>query len=120
MLEAIFAGELPRLGVVQRLFRQELAPEELPRAIQVGLCKLQIGFALANGGARNLERRFRLLHLFGHLTIFNTRYALPASDGVAELHIYVFEATGGFRHDGDGLLADEITDNRELLRHVRA
>jgi hypothetical protein len=75
---------------------------------------------LPDACARHLEGRFRLLDLLENLAVFDGGDALAASDPVAHLDDDTFEAPGGFGHNGDGLLAHEISDDRKRLRHVGA
>ena len=103
-----------RFRIVERLLRQQLALEEVPRALDVGLGEIQIGFALADGRLADLERRFGLLDLFANLLVLDARDALATADPIAELDADLLQASGGLWHDRDRLIANQVADDGEL------
>ena len=48
---------VPGVGVVEGLLRNQLALEQVPRAIEIGLRQPQVGLALPDGRRRHVERR---------------------------------------------------------------
>ena len=108
-------GLVPRLVVVQRLLRQQLALEQVPRTLDVGLCEPQVRFALPDGRTRDLHRRLGLPDLLLQLLVFDLGEALAAADPVAELHVDLFEPAGRARHDRDGGVANQVADDDQLL-----
>ena len=103
---------VPRLGVVERLLRQQLPREQVARALGVGLGELQVRFALPDRGARHLERRFLLLDLLLELEVFDLGDALSARHAVAEADGDVLQPAGRARHDRHGGVADQVADDR--------
>ena len=108
-----------RLGVVERLLRQQLPREQVARPLGVGLGELEVRFALPDGGARDLERRLLLLDLLLELEVFDLGDPLSARHAIAEADGDVLQPAGRARHDRDGGVADEIADDDQLL-HDRA
>src|SRR4029079_19219970 len=98
----------------------QLPIEEVLRAIEVGLGKAQVRFALTNGGRGDVERRLRLLHLFGDLAILDFGERLAPAHPIAESHADFIQppADLGYRfHSGS---ANEIADDRHAFGHVGA
>ena len=79
---------VPRLGVVERLLRDQVAPEEVPRALEVALGELEVGFALADRGLRHLERRLGLAHLLADFAVLERGQQLAPADRVAQAHVH--------------------------------
>ena len=69
-------GQIPAVGVVERLLREELPFEKIARAFGVGFGQLELGFALTDGRQRDLLSGFGLLDLFEELVILDLRDAL--------------------------------------------
>ncbi len=109
-----------RVDVVERLLRQQLPLVEAARAIEVGLRQLQVGFALADRGLRDLVGRLRLTHLLAQLAVLDARDDLTLPHRVAELDVDVLQPPVGARHDFDRCGADQIADDENLLGDRRA
>ena len=108
-----------RVGVVERLLRQQLPLVEAARAIEVGLRQLQVGLALADRRLRDLVGRFRLSNLLADLAVFDVRDDLALPDRVAELDVDDLQPAVGARHDFDSGRADQVADDENLLGHRR-
>ena len=76
-----------RVDVVEGLLRQQLPLVEAARAIEVGLRQLEVGFALADGGLRDLVGGLRLPHLLADFAVLDARDDLALPDRVAELDV---------------------------------
>ena len=68
-----------RLGVVERLARQQLAVEQALRAIEVDVGELEVGLALADGGLGHLVRRLGLLDLLDDFLVLDLGQQLAAA-----------------------------------------
>src|SRR5215216_4834130 len=99
---------MSRFRIVQRLPRQQLTAEQLLGPTEIRFGKSQVRLALPNRRACNLERGIRLLHLLEDLAVLYLCDALTARDSVAELHVYVFEASSSFRYHCNGLFTNKI------------
>ncbi len=111
---------MPRVDVVERLLRQQLAIEEVLRAIEVGLRQLEIGLALPDRRFADLVGGFGLAHLLANLAVLDARDHLAFAHRVAELDVDRLEATVHARHDLHGRGADQVADDEDLLADRRA
>ena len=110
---------VPRVDVVERLLRQQLALVEVARSVEVVLGQLQVGFALANRGLADAVGRFRLPHLLANLQVFDAGDDLALLDRVAELDIHGLQPAVDARHDVDGRGANQVADEEDLLADRR-
>ena len=62
---------MPRVDVVERLLRQQLAIEEAARAVEVVLRQLEVRFALANRRLRDLIGGLRPPHLLADFAVLD-------------------------------------------------
>ena len=104
------------LGVVQRLARDQVAPEEVLRALEVGLGELEIGFTLADGR----PRRRRTTRRSGGPAPGVSRSSScasnwPSADRVAQPHVHRFEPAADLGHHVDRGGADQVADHRDAL-----
>ncbi len=105
-----------RIRIVEALFREQLPAVQVPRAFQVRVGELQVGFTLADRRLCDLVRRLGLLDLLDDLPVFDLRNLLAATDAIAEAHADRDEPSAGLRHDLDRRGGDEISDNLEARR----
>ena len=115
-----FRRHVARLGIVERLLGEQLALEEVLRALEVQLGDLEVGLALPDGGLRHFERGLGWAHLLEDFAIFDLGHHLAAPDGVAQLHVDAQQTAAGLRRDLDGLQADQVADDGEVRGEVAA
>jgi len=89
-------------------------------SLGVGLCQLEIRFALPDRGARDLGGGFGLPHLLEDFLVLDLGDPLAATDAIAELDRQVHEPAGGLGHNGYGLVANQIADDGQFLIDLSA
>ena len=112
--------QVARLGVVERLFGEQLPREQILRSFEVELRDLEVRFALADGGLGHFLRRLGGAHLLDDFAILDLGEHLAATDGVAELHVHAQQTASGARRDVHGLQSDQVADDRQVCGHVAA
>ena len=111
---------VPRLGVVQRLPRDQAAPEQVPGALEVALGVLEVGFALPDGGPRHFQRGLVLAHLLAQLAVLERRQQLAPAHRVAEADVHRLDAAADLGHDVNRDRANQVADHHDALSHVEA
>ena len=110
---------IARVGVVEGLPRNQLAFEQVARAIEVGLRQPQVGLALTDRRGRHFIRGLRLLDLLQELVVFDLGELLTARDAIAQPHEDLLEPAGDLGHGFDRRGADQIADDGQLRRRDR-
>jgi hypothetical protein len=111
---------VPRIRVVEGLFRQELTLEQAPVPIEIGLRQLQIRFPLPDRCRRHRERRLRLSDLFLNLPILDLGDHLTAPHGVAELDVDGLQPSVDLGHGLYCGRADQVAHDEHALAERRA
>ncbi len=106
---------MPRVDVIERLLRQQLAIEEAARAVEAALRQLQVRLALANRRLRDLIGGLRAADLLADFAVLDASDDLSLPHGIAELHAHDLQTPVGARHDFDRRRADEVADDQDLL-----
>ena len=99
-------GVVARLGVLERLLRDEPALEARLRALERACRDVLVVLARDDRGAVDLDVGLRLVDLLAKLAVFDLGDLLAACHAIAKLNLHRVEPAGHARHDVDGGLAD--------------